>query len=121
MFFIGGIAQKQEAIPFEQIIDCPNCHKYTHLKVFMIYTYFSFFFIPIFKWGKRYFVQSSCCNSICELDKEIGKGIEQGFITSLDVSSLHFTYSQNNLKICTSCGYRTNENFSFCPKCGNKL
>ena len=74
MFFIGGIAQKQEAIPFEQIIDYPNCHKFSHLKVFMTYTYFSFFFIPIFKWGKRYFVQSSCCNSICELDKEIGKG-----------------------------------------------
>lgn len=121
MFFIGGITQKQELLQFNQIIECKNCNQYTQLKVFMVYTYFSFFFIPLFKWGKRYFVQTNCCNSVCELSKETGKAIEQGTITSLDVSSLHFMHTQNNRKVCNICGYTTNENFDYCPKCGNKL
>lgn len=120
MFFIGGISQKQEYLNFQQLMECKNCNQYTQVKIIMVYTYFSFFFIPLFKWGKRYFVQLDCCKSICELDKETGRQIEKGIITSLDPSSLSFQKT-NRIQHCTNCGFQTQENFSYCPRCGNKL
>lgn len=119
MFFIGGIAQKQQFLDFNQVIECPNCKEYANLKIIMVYTYFSFFFIPLFKWGKRYFVQTTCCGSMCEIDKEMGSAIEKGTLTSIDTNTLHFY--KNSVKTCTRCGYQTSENFAYCPKCGNIL
>lgn len=29
--------------------------------------------------------------------------------------------SDTHVKICGQCGYRTDEDFAYCPKCGNKL
>ena len=73
MFFIMGISQKQKELNFDQIILCSCCGKYGHIQVFMTYTYFMFFFIPIIKWNKHYFVRMSCCSSECELNFELGK------------------------------------------------
>ncbi len=38
--------------------------------VFMTYTCFTFFFIPIFKWNRQYFAVSSCCNTVFSIPKE---------------------------------------------------
>lgn len=31
------------------------------------------FFIPCIKWNKHYYVRTSCCNTLYELDPEMGK------------------------------------------------
>ena len=33
------------------------------------------FFIPCIKWNKHYYVRTSCCNTLYELDPEMGKAI----------------------------------------------
>ena len=38
----------------------------------------SLFFIPTIKWNRRYYVRTSCCGRIYELDPQIGKRIERG-------------------------------------------
>ena len=36
------------------------------------------FFIPCIKWNKHYYVRTSCCNTLYELDPEMGKAISRG-------------------------------------------
>ncbi|MEI3186501.1 MAG: hypothetical protein V8S27_00225 [Lachnospiraceae bacterium] len=50
MFFIMGISQGEKKLNFDQTIMCNHCGQYGHLEVYMIYSYLSLFFIPIFKW-----------------------------------------------------------------------
>ena len=67
MFFIGGIFQgKKEFEHFRQTIVCKKCGRLCSISVFMTYTCFSFFFIPLFKWGKQYYAVSNCCHTSYE-------------------------------------------------------
>ena len=52
-------------------------------QVYMVYSYLSLFFIPVLKWGRRYYVRTTCCNASVELDAELGRKIQRGEITSL--------------------------------------
>lgn len=116
MFFIFGSGQEKKVLNYDQTIICPVCGKFGHLTVVMVYSYFSLFFIPLFKWGKRYFVQTGCCGAVCELDKTLGADIARGCAITLDPSTLSF--SGRGHRHCRSCGFETNADFDFCPKCG---
>lgn len=119
MFFIFGISQKEEKLDFSQAIICPCCGAYGRIEVFCIYSYFSLFFIPIFKWNRRYYIKTSCCNSECSIPPELGKAIKKGEIEFIDVDHLNFNC---RVKRCENCGYTPSDiSFSYCPKCGKKL
>lgn len=78
MFFIMGITDGRKVFDFTQTVICDICGKYGRYQVFMTYTVLSLFFIPCFKWNKRFYVQTSCCNTLYELNPEIGKRIAKG-------------------------------------------
>ena len=61
----------------------------------MTYMYFSFFFIPLFKWNKRFYVQMSCCSAIYELEPEIGKAILRGEEPAITSADLHLVQEEN--------------------------
>lgn len=84
---------------------------------------FTMFFIPLFKWSKRYLVECLNCGTIFTLNKEIGKRIEYGenVTISSDVLEASASFSNAQYKKCFNCGYMTEPNFDYCPKCGNKL
>ena len=121
MFFIMGIDQGRKQLLFDQLMICKCCQRYGHIQVFITYTCLSLFFIPVFKWGKRYQVQMSCCNAVCELDPELGKAIERGEVTRLDEDILKFHHQEHHGKQCGNCGYYTTEDFTYCPKCGKSF
>ena len=73
MFFIMGVSQGQKKLNFDQLIVCGRCGRYGHLEVYMVYSYLSLFFIPVLKWGRRYYVRTTCCNASVELDAELGR------------------------------------------------
>jgi len=54
------------------------CGAYGRYQVMMTYMYFSFFFIPLFKWNKKFYVKMSCCEAVYELDPEKGKALARG-------------------------------------------
>ena len=89
----------------------------------MTYTVLSLFFIPCFKWNKHYYVQTSCCNALYELNPEIGKRIACG--ENVEILPEYLTRVGNGgymyLIKCNHCGYETAEDFEFCPKCGNRF
>lgn len=120
MFFIMGIDNSQKEISYNRMITCAECGAYGRYMVFMTYTVLSFFFIPCLKWNKHYFVKSSCCNTVYELDPEIGKRIARGEDIEILQDNLRKvnTNERSFFKRCRNCGYETAEDFDFCPKCG---
>ena len=89
-------------------------------------SYFSLFFIPIIKWNRHYYVQMSCCSTVYELDPEVGKRLghgEQADITETDLTLVQAGRRTSgwNRKHCEACGYETEEDFEYCPKCGRKF
>lgn len=121
MFFVMGISQNQKKLDYKQLNICNCCGKYSNIEVYMTYWYFMFFFIPIVKWGKEYYVKTTCCNKIAKLNCEIGKDIEKGKSININTDELDFGCEKECIKVCAVCGYSTEEDFIYCPKCSNKL
>ena len=123
MIFIGGISQGRKDFDFfRQTMICKKCGRYSSISVFMIYTYFSFFFIPLFKWGKQYYAVSNCCNTVFSIDKELGKAIERGEHINLREEDLTIVgMDQSRTNHCPDCGFLLTPEYAYCPKCGKKL
>ena len=123
MFFIMGISQGRKNFEYNQAVICDHCGSYGRYQVFMTYMYLSLFFIPCFKWNKQYFVQSTCCNTIYSLEPGIGKRIAHG--ENIEILPQNLTQVQagnrSNFKRCSICGFETQEDFEFCPKCGKRF
>lgn len=123
MFFIMGITEGRKDFEYGHLMTCSLCGAYGRFNVFMTYTVLSLFFIPCFKWNKHYYVQTSCCNAIYELDPEIGKRIARG--EDVEIRQEDLTRVMNGktsaVTVCQNCGYMTEEDFEFCPKCGNRF
>ena len=90
MIFIGGISQGQKELAYGgSAVLCAICGGYGRYQVIMTYTYFSFFFIPLFKWNRRYYVKTTCCGSVYELDPEVGRAIAGGEDAEIRQEHLH--------------------------------
>lgn len=119
MFFIMGITDGRKDFDFSQTVICDSCGKYGRYQVFMLYTVLSLFFIPTFKWNRRYYVQMSCCGTVYELNPEIGKRIASGEEYQIKTQDLtKVSQGRGFFKRCNNCGYETAEDFDYCPKCG---
>jgi len=121
MFFIMGISNGEKKLTFDQLEICNCCGKYGHLEVYMTYMFFSFFFIPLFKWNRHYYVRMNCCNATTEISADLGKAIARGEVKKIPLDTLHFGRYENHMKHCSYCGFTTEEDFQYCPKCGRKL
>ncbi len=121
MFFIMGVSQGRKQLNFDQTIVCGSCGRYGHLEVYMIYSYLSLFFIPIFKWGRSYCVRTTCCDTVVPIDSELGRQIERGEVTRLPENIIPDTYRYSGKRRCSSCGFEAESDFQFCPKCGARL
>lgn len=134
MFFIMGIQSGQKELSFNQLVICSVCGSYGRYQVLMTYTSLSLFFIPILKWGRRYYVTLPCCKTVYELAPEMGKRIARGEPVEITMADLtlvkagrreHMEYPADPVtgrkRVCEACGYETGEDFSYCPKCGSEL
>ena len=115
-----GVAPKREELDFDQAVVCSYCEKYGRYKVIREYTALSLFFIPVLKWGKKYYVRASCCGSIYSVDKDLGDSIARGENVTLrneDLDPIH-RREKYYIKKCSYCKFETHEDFIYCPKCG---
>lgn len=123
MFLMIGITQGRKNFEYNQLIICDYCGAYGRYQVFMTYMCLSLFFIPCLKWNRQYYVQSTCCDTLYALDPEIGKRIARG--DQVEILPQNMTQvqagSRGRFKRCGSCGYETQEDFEFCPKCGERF
>ncbi|WP_313527928.1 zinc ribbon domain-containing protein [Anaerotignum sp.] len=122
MIFIGGISQGHKDLGFLQTLICKKCGRFSSVSVYMVYTYFSFFFIPLFKWGKKYYAVSNCCQTTFSIPDELGKAIERGESVSLREEDLEIVgMATNNYSNCPDCGFLLTPEYTYCPKCGRKI
>ena len=132
MIFIGGISQGNKILRYGRSIACACCGQMGVGQVVMTYMYFSFFFIPLFKWNKRFFVPMSCCGAVYELSREAGQAIlrgEESELTSADLTLVkegarRVYYEEGGQRIhkkCMRCGFETDEAYDYCPKCGGRI
>lgn len=122
MFFVFGISSKEQEIDFTQTTVCPSCGSYGRYDVFMTYTHFSLFFIPIIKWNRKYYVRTTCCGSLYSIDSDLGRAISRGEKTNINESDLNpIRINHNKDTYCPSCNYKLSPEFDYCPSCGRKL
>ena len=124
MFFIIGLTTGRKDLKFNQMVICSRCGRYGRYMVYMTYTALSLFFIPCFKWNKQYFVQTSCCGMMYRLDPEVGRRVARGEeleIRQEDLEPVSGGWPRGQMKRCPNCGYTTDEDFTFCPKCGGRF
>ncbi len=137
MFFIMGINQGMKELAYRaDLFICERCGRYGRYQVYMTYMYLSLFFIPTFKWGKRYYVKTTCCGAVYELPQDIGRRIARGENLTITPDMLTPVSGGSGgslpdhaagasavrpAKHCANCGYETTEDFEYCPKCGRKF
>ena len=122
MFFIMGMSNGEKRFDFSQTIICDVCGAYGRYEVFMTFMYLSLFFIPLFRWNKHFYVRTTCCNTLYELDPEVGRRIARGEnvqITERDLTRV--SGSGRRIRRCGHCGYATEEDFAYCPRCGSRM
>ena len=78
MFCIMGINPVKKPIKYKNTFICNVCGKYGNYEVYTTYMCFSLFFIPIIKWKKHYYAYSTCCGSLYERNREIGRNLQRG-------------------------------------------
>lgn len=130
MFFICGVNSGQKQLEYRQLVICSNCGGYGQYQVYMTYMCLSLFFIPILKWGRRYYVRMSCCETLYELNPEKGRCIAGGEQVQITPEDLNLVQAGRRNQwqprlgkglVCRNCGYETEEDFAYCPKCGGRL
>ena len=122
MFLMIGINEHRKKLDFSQLIICDACGAYGSLSVYMTYTALSLFLIPVFRWNRKYWAGSSCCDMAYSLDAEIGARIARG--EKVEILPEHLTIvagQSNTAHRCANCGFVTWEDYCFCPKCGKKF
>ena len=112
-----GIDSGEDRLDFVQNVICSCCGSYGRISVYVVYSVLTLFFIPVFKFSKRYYATMSCCGASCDISKETGSAIEKGKISEVPPEELRFT-GRGVRHHCAYCGYDTDEDFQFCPKCG---
>ena len=126
MFFIGifGIEEKEKELKtFAQVI-CPLCGRLTQAVLLQQYTCFHIFFIPTFRWNKRYYVKLRCCGAVYEADAAYAEDLKTA--SDIDFSRLklvssgfgRFSDFETRDAVCPSCGRNYDDSFAFCPHCG---
>jgi hypothetical protein len=129
MFFIGvfGIESKEKEIKILNNLNCKNCNLSVAGRLIKSFSFFHFFFIPLFKWNENYYVICNNCNTVYSVSKEKGKAIERGEdlnITYWDMQEVHNEYYNDNYygaKKCSNCGNVVESSFKYCPHCGAKI
>jgi hypothetical protein len=127
IFGVFGIGSKEKEIKDIQNIVCKKCGSMSTYKLSKVYKYFHIFFIPVFKWGSKYYLKTRCCRSYFELKREIGERIENEEIIDISNEDIIEIYNEDNnfnnsfdIQICEYCGKNINRGYVYCPHCGHK-
>jgi len=81
---------------------------------------FTLFFIPIFRFSKRYFITCPNCGTVYELTKDEGRRIVRDVTAEINPDNL-FIVQAANKKTCPNCKCSVDPRSRYCPNCGVNL
>lgn len=127
MFFIGifGIDMKDQELMHLTRVSCPSCHQAHSMNLYKHYQVFHFFFIPLIKWNITYYVACNHCQSLSLLNKEKGISLEKEETTEVTYWDLTPLSTEDaptlpEFKKCASCQKWIDEDYAYCPHCGQE-
>ncbi|MDN5352744.1 MAG: hypothetical protein PWQ12_1665 [Clostridiales bacterium] len=123
-FFMMGINNASKPIGRLRNVICPCCGAWSSIEVSVSYTELNLFFIPVFKWNRRYFGEASCCDCILEIQPEKGRAFERGEAITLDPADMQILRRENSRgdqETCPYCGASVQSDARFCSMCGRSL
>lgn len=127
MFFIVGLSNGIKELGTTQPMVCKNCQRLCAYTILVSYTYLSFFFIPLFRWGKKYTAKTNCCGKVFGIKQILGKELEKAsrkgtplFLSEADLQG-EIKYHTFTRMQCPACGFPVTNEFEYCPKCGRKI
>lgn len=121
MFFIIGITSGTSTVGSRRCTGFPCCgNREVSAVVTCVFQQFTFFFLPLFRFGKRYFVSCPNCGAVYELEPEEGRRIGKNPAAEIDPGKMRRVAGQT-ARFCPRCGARVEPGSRFCPNCGNKL
>lgn len=78
MLFLMWITTKEEPINYDKVHRCKLCDDIGSYNIVYIYQVLTLFFIPVWKWNKTYFAETTCCHKQFILDKAVGNMLRHG-------------------------------------------
>lgn len=117
MFFIGvfGVNNRSK-VKKEVDFKCTGCMN-TRGEVIENYSSFEIFFIPVYKFKRKYFLRCKKCESLYWLkDENIDEILESERVSYDDIKEVIY-----QREVCPKCGREIREKYEYCPNCGHKL
>lgn len=121
MFFFFSYGAKQKNLGIVQAILCDVCGQFGKYEAYAIFNEFSMFFIPLYRSKKKYVIKMTCCQTIYELDEEVGRRIERNERASIKEENLKMVKRGKGVTLCPNCQAAVEDHFLFCPTCGQHL
>jgi len=81
---------------------------------------FTLFFIPLFRFGKRYFITCPNCGAVYELRKDEGERVAANWSAEINPDCI-FIVQNSYKKTCPACKCSVNSDCRYCPNCGQRL
>lgn len=81
---------------------------------------FTLFFIPLFRFGKRYFVTCPNCGTVYEIAKDEGKRLERDPLAEINPDKMYMMQGTYR-KTCPNCKFPVDPGSRYCPNCGASL
>lgn len=107
MFFFIALTNRQEDLGI-QWLECSHCQKKERAHIYLTYQVLILFFIPVFKWNKRYLVKMEDCGSLYEVE-------------DASLEKLHLLKSGDRKKYCPYCLAEIDASYQYCPHCGKEV
>ncbi len=123
MFLIMGIQEKEAVKEYVQTLPCHNCSGERGFSVITHYRYFHLFFLPVWKWHFRHAVKCAACGThyTVKPESEDKYGGDFSKLTYWDIEPVNKRQFNTALNLCSKCGNPMQEDFDYCPKCGNRV
>ena len=121
MFLIFGITNGANDLGVRKcgFFSCCASHE-VMAAVTCTFQQFTLFFIPLFRFGKRYFVSCPNCGTVYEVRKDEGQRLERDYAAEINPDTL-FIVQGASKKICPNCKSSVAPNCRYCPNCGTSL
>jgi len=122
MFFFGIFGVSSAVKPAGTAAGvCPVCGGAVQFSLARSYSYFHFFFLPLFRFGIQYFATCPGCASVFEVPRQTGDDILHGRLSRLDASQLRLVKNSRAPGVCPRCGRSNPPGSGYCNGCGAPL